>query len=383
MVSDGGNQLTSADSTVKAESINCQVVEGRETGREASWEYAPTGHQWRSALAKARVKAGKVTLKHMLTQMLRGRKTTLSYDGLCTFLTQAAKVVNVRPVAQQISTTNDSEDDKVDGLLGKHAIKKTVGEEIDGTEDDKPEKTLRSPAGQRDAAGEDNAGHDVREPTLKSGSKMVEEAPELSKADIGEVDETQGSSSKGTLVDPAARKEAIADKTEGAALHRTLEAAAMKGPTTEAIVQPTNKRLAEKGVKGVLGINSEHTATDLDPRGTVGDAATRGGITADNDTDEEIREIGKIEHQDPPELTSSDDDTSDGSEDDFPNETGSERNKVAGRGPGEPLMHVTAPEDVAVENSTDHSLKDTDDLKDRSKETGPDGIAADAPLKKT
>ena len=60
-----------------------------------------------------------VTLKCMLTQMLRGRKTTLSYDGLCTFLTQAAKVVNDRPVAQENSTTDDSEYEKVNGLLGR------------------------------------------------------------------------------------------------------------------------------------------------------------------------------------------------------------------------------------------------------------------------
>ena len=175
------------------------------------------------------------------------------------------------------------------------------------------------------------------------------------------------------------------DKTEGAGLHRTLEKAAMKGLTAEEIVEPANKRLEEKGVKEtpVLGINPEHTATNLDPRGTVGDAATQGGITADDDPDEEVGEIWEIEHQEPPELTSSEDDTSDGSKDNFPNDPGSERNKVAGRVPGEPLTHFTAPEDVAVENSTDHSLKDTDDLKDRSKETGPDGIAADAPLKKT
>ena len=174
---------------------------------------------------------------------------------------------------------------------------------------------------------------------------MGEEAHELSKADIGEVDETQGSSSKAPPVDPAARKEAITDKTEGSALHRTLEEAAMKGPTAEEIVEPTNKRLAEKGVKetSVLRVNPEHTATDLDPRGTMEDAATRGGITADNDPDEEVGEIREIEHQEPLELTSSEDDTSEGSEDDFPNEPGCERDKVAGRGPGEPLTHITAP----------------------------------------
>ena len=36
---------------------------------------------------------------------------------------------------------------------------------------------------------------------------MVEEAYELSKADIGEVDKTQGSGSKATLVDLATRQE--------------------------------------------------------------------------------------------------------------------------------------------------------------------------------
>ena len=123
--------------------------------------------------------------------------------------------MNVRPVAQESFTTDDSEDEKVDGLLEMHAIKKNAGEEIDSAEDDEPKKTLRSPAGQSNITGEYGAGHNVMEPTLKNGSKMVKEAYELSKADIGEVDETQGSSSKAPPVDPAARKEAITDKTEG------------------------------------------------------------------------------------------------------------------------------------------------------------------------
>ena len=87
--------------------------------------------------------------------------------------------------------------------------------------------------------------------------------------------ETQGSSSKATPVDPTARKEAIADKTKGAAFHRTLEEAAMKGSTAEENVEPTNKRLAEKGVAEtpVIRVNPEHTATKLDPRGNVGEAS--------------------------------------------------------------------------------------------------------------
>ena len=145
MVSDRASQLTSSDSTVKAELINWELVEGRETGRETTWEYALTGHQWRSRLTKARVKAGKMRLKCMLSQMLRGKKTTLNYDELCTFLAQVAKVVNDRPVTQESFTTDKSEDDNTDGLLEKHAIKKTVGEEIDKAEDDAPEKTLRDP----------------------------------------------------------------------------------------------------------------------------------------------------------------------------------------------------------------------------------------------
>ena len=132
-------------------------------------------------------------------------------------------------------------------------------------------------------------------------------------------------------VDPAPRKEATADKTEGAALDRTLKEA----------VKPTNKRLAEKGVKETpaLGVN--------------------------------------------PELTSSEDDTSDGSGDDSPTEPGSKRSKVAGRGPGEPLTHIAAPENIAVDVSNDHSLKDIGDPKDLSKETGLNDIAADALLRKT
>ena len=50
------------------------------------------------------------------------------------------------------------------------------------------------------------------EPALKRAFKMVEEPYEISKADMGEVDETQGSGSKVSLVDPAVQKETTADK---------------------------------------------------------------------------------------------------------------------------------------------------------------------------
>ena len=45
VVSDQGNQRISADSTFRTESINWEAVEGRETGQETTWEYAPAGHQ--------------------------------------------------------------------------------------------------------------------------------------------------------------------------------------------------------------------------------------------------------------------------------------------------------------------------------------------------
>ena len=58
--------------TKLAKSINWESVEGRETVQETTWEYAPTGHQWRNGRTKARVKAGKATLKHMVSRTLRG-----------------------------------------------------------------------------------------------------------------------------------------------------------------------------------------------------------------------------------------------------------------------------------------------------------------------
>ena len=48
VVSDQGNRLTASDSAVKTELINWESVEGRETGQETTWEYAPSGHQWRN-----------------------------------------------------------------------------------------------------------------------------------------------------------------------------------------------------------------------------------------------------------------------------------------------------------------------------------------------
>ena len=57
---------------------------------------------------------------------------------------------------------------------------------------------------------------------------------------------------------------------------------------------------------------------------------------------EEVKETDEVKHEEPPELTASEDDTSDG--------PGSERNENAGRGPGDPLTHVAAPEDIAADD---------------------------------
>ena len=139
------------------------------------------------------MKAGKVTLKHMLSRTLRGKRTILSYGELCTYLVQAAKVVNDRPVTQESFTTNKSEDENTDGLLEKHAIKKTVGVEIDRTEYDDLEKTLMGTAGQRDITVEEGVGHDPMKPTLKDAFKMVEEHDESSKAGTEGVGRDPGS----------------------------------------------------------------------------------------------------------------------------------------------------------------------------------------------
>ena len=111
----------------------------------------------------------------------------------------------------------------------------------------------------------------------------------------------------------------------------------------------------------------------------MGDAATRGEITTDNDPEDEVGDIGETKHEEPPELTSSENDTSDGSGDDSPKEPGSDTSKVEGRGPGKRLMHVAAPENVAVDGFNTHSMKDTGDPKDLSKEIGLNEFAAGAP----
>ena len=42
-------------------------------------------------------------------------------------------------------------------------------------------------------------------------------------------------------------------------------------------------------------------------------------------------------------------------------------------------MHVSSPENIAVDDSNNHSMKDTDDSKDLSKEIGLNNIAVGAP----
>ena len=81
-----------------------------------------------------------------------------------------------------------------------------------------------------------------------------------------------------------------------------------------------------------------------------------------------MEETDDIKHKKPPQLTASEDDTSDG--------PGSERNKDAGRGPGELLTHVAAPEDVAADDFNDHSLKDTNDSRNLSGEAGLEVVTA-------
>ena len=122
-----------------------------------------------------------------------------------------------------------------------------------------------------------------------------------------------------------------------------------------------------------------HAAPDHDPRDTIGDAVTRGGVITDDDLEKEEEETEDIEHQEPPRHTAWEDDTSDGQGNNFPDELkepGSERYQVAGRGPGKPLANVAALEDVAPDGSDDHSLKDTGDSRTLSKKAGLEDIAS-------
>ena len=160
---------------------------------------------------------------------------------------------------------------------------------------------------------------------------------------MGGMDETKGIGSERTLEHPATQKEATTDETRDATLNGMVKEAAMRGPTADEIVKPTIKRLAKSGIEeiAVLGDDPEHTGPDHEPRNTLGDAASRGETTTDDDLKEEVEETEDIERRKTPKLTASEDNTSD-------NDLLTELS--------ESPTHVATPENVTANNSNEHVI---------------------------
>ena len=140
------------------------------------------------------------------------------------------------------------------------------------------------------------------EPGLKGAFEMVKESYELSKAGMEEMDKTEGAGSKKALEDPAAQKDTTAHETKGPAPDKILKEAAKREPTAEGIVEPAIKRLAAKGGEetAVLGDVPMHTTPHNDPRDTIGYAAARGGVAADDNMEEVVEETEGVGRRDPP-----------------------------------------------------------------------------------
>ncbi len=123
VVSDKGSQLTSSRNTVAWSAAECPAgwdwdeVEARGARRGTEWVFVPPGAQFRNGLAEARVKAIKSTLDHVLTTALKGIKPTLNYAELVTVLSQAANIVNDRPVGVKVLTESDFAPITVNQLL--------------------------------------------------------------------------------------------------------------------------------------------------------------------------------------------------------------------------------------------------------------------------
>ena len=99
VVSDKGSQLTSGGNHVAFGSEETwQHVEETSARHGTDWEFVPAGAQFRNGLAEARVKAVKKTLDQMLSSTIIGGKPTLNYAELQSVLSQAANIVNDRPL---------------------------------------------------------------------------------------------------------------------------------------------------------------------------------------------------------------------------------------------------------------------------------------------
>ena len=95
----------------------------------------------------------------------------------------------------------------------------------------------------------------------------------------------------------------------------------------------------------VLGDDPEHTALDHEPRNILGDAAAQGKTSTDDDMEEEVEENKDIKRRKNPELTASEDDTSD--------------NDLLTKLSESPTL-----ENVAADNSNEHGPKNIGDPSD-------------------
>jgi hypothetical protein len=113
VVSDRGSQLTSSRNSVAFTNADSPVswdwaeVKARGARKGTTWEFVPAGAQFRNGLSEARVKAIKGTLDHMFASSLINVKPTLNYAELVTVLSQAANIINDRPIGAKVLTETD------------------------------------------------------------------------------------------------------------------------------------------------------------------------------------------------------------------------------------------------------------------------------------
>ena len=97
--SDKGSQLTAAGKVVAFGDANTwDQVEEESAKQGTEWEFAPAGAQFRNGLSENRVKMVKKTLKQVLSSTIISGKPTLNYAELQSVLSQAANIVNDRPL---------------------------------------------------------------------------------------------------------------------------------------------------------------------------------------------------------------------------------------------------------------------------------------------
>ena len=97
--SDKGSQLTSAGNMVAfGTEETWEEIEQESAKQGTEWEFAPAGAQFRNGLAEARVKAVKQTLKLALSGTIINGKPTLNFAEVQSVLSQAANIVNDRPL---------------------------------------------------------------------------------------------------------------------------------------------------------------------------------------------------------------------------------------------------------------------------------------------